>query len=442
MTKIIGVITARILSNQFPPNMVMEDIAGKTSFAHHVERLSRVKGIDGIFLATSKNQENKPLIEEADKLGCGWYEGDEDDVVERHIALCEREGAEAVIRVTGNCPLFDIDSPTAFVKEFKRQYHDFIYVSNLSTIYGTLSELISYNALLEVHKHYEGAAVSLYIRKNMELFDTFGIEIDESLCRQEYRLILDKQPDLDIVRRIYNDLYKGSPLNLGEVYMWLDDNPEIAHINRDIKAHSINIQVANLMEKPVYSVISLGSRYIILDEQKRPIDQSELVKRLRAKITDKRIAHRGRKLDIRPANDGDAKDVFDWRNNPQVRKSSFNTNKIKWEQHEQWFNNKLQDPLVATYIFSSEEIKLGSIRFEEKDSGIWVSVMLNPGYVRKKLGAQLIKLATEKYIREKKPEKQIIAEVKANNIISNKTFLKAGYEESHIVYAFRQNEVV
>jgi spore coat polysaccharide biosynthesis protein SpsF len=441
MGKVIGVITARILSDQ-SPNMIMKDIAGKTSFAHHVERLNRVKGIDGIFLATSKNKDNKSLIEEADKLGCGWYEGDEDDVVERHIALCERECAEAVIRVTGNCPLFDIDTPTVFVNEFKRQYHDFIYVSNLSTIYGTLSELISYNALLEVHKHYEGAAVSLYIRKNMELFDTFGIEIEESLCRPEYRLILDRQPDLDLVRYIYNDLYKGEPLNLGEVYMWLDDNPDIAKINKDIKAHSINIQVANLMEKPVYSVINLGSRYIILDEQKRPVDQSELVKRLREKITDKKIAHRGRKLDIRPANEGDAKDLLDWRNHPQARKSSFNANTIQWEQHKRWFDNKLQDPLTVIYIFCSEEIKLGSIRFEEKESGIWVSVMLNPGYVGKKLGAQLIKLATEKYIREKNPEKQIIAEVKTNNVISNKTFLKAGYEESHIVYTFRQSELM
>lgn len=439
MSKIIGVITARISSAQFP-NMAMKEIAGKTTFAHHVERLSRVKGINGIFLATSRNPKNKPLIEEANRLGCGLYEGEENDIVERHIALCEREGADAVIRVTGNCPLFDMQSSSDFVEEFNRQYHDFIYVSNLSTMYGTLSELISYNALLEVHKQYKREAVSLYIRKNMELFDTFGIEIDEILCRPEYRLILGEQSDLDLVRCIYDDLYKGKPLDLRDVYMWLDNHPELAQINKAIETHSVNIQVANLMEKPIYSVIRLRNRYIVLDEQKRPIDQSELVKRLSASITDKRVIQRGRKLDIRTADMRDIKDVFDWRNHPQARKGSFDTNAIPWEQHETWFKKKLQDPLTTIYIFSSGKVKLGSIRFEQKDKGIWVNVMLNPGYVGKKLGSQLIKLATDKYIRENRPDKQIIAEVKTDNVISNKTFLKAGYKESHIVYTFDEGE--
>lgn len=420
--------------------MAMKEIAGKTTFAHHVERLSRVNGISGIFLATSKNPKNKPLIEEANRLGCGWYEGDEYDIVERHVVLCEREGADAVLRVTGNCPLFDIQSSSDFVEEFNKQYHDFIYVSNLSTIYGTLSELISYNALLEVHKHYKKEAVSLYIRKNMELFDTFEIEIDEGLCRPEYRLILGEQSDLDLIRCIYNDLYKGKPLNLRDVYTWLDSHPELARMNKTSETHSVNIQVANLMEKPIYSVIRLKNRYIVLDEQKRPIDQSELVKRLGVSITDKKVIRKGRKLDIRVADLTDIKDLFDWRNHPQARKGSFDTNAITWEQHEAWFKKKLHDPLATIYIFSSDKVKLGSIRFEQKDKGIWVSVMLNPGYTGKKLGSQLIKLATKKYIRENRSGKQFIAEVKTDNVISNKTFLKAGYKESHIVYTFIESE--
>lgn len=279
MKKVIGIITARMASTRLP-GKVLKEIAGKTNFAHHVERMQHVYGLDGIFLATSKDPLNEVLIREAEKIGCGWYAGAEQDIVERHIALCEQEGADAVIRVTCDCPLFDMESASRFVKFFKSDYYDFIYVSNMAMLYGTLSELISYKALLEIHKKYRGPAVSIYIRENMQLFKTLGIEIEDELYRPEYRLTVDEPADLDLMRHIYEALYKGAPLNLKEVYTWLDDNPEIAHINKNIGVKEINVQAANLMETPLYSLIQSGSKHVILDEQKKPVEPSEFLKRL------------------------------------------------------------------------------------------------------------------------------------------------------------------
>lgn len=262
------------------PGKVLKEIAGKTNFAHHVERMRHVFGLDGIFLATSKDPHNEKLIKEAERLGCGWYAGAEQDVVERHIALCEREGADAVIRVTCDCPLFDMESASRFVELFNGDYYDFIYVSNMAMLYGTLSELISYKAFLEVHKKYRGPAASIHIRENMQLFKTLGIEIDGDLCRPEYRLTVDEPADLDLMRHIYEALYKGIPLNLKDVYTWLDDNPEIARINKNIEVKGINVQAANLMETPLYSLIKSGNKHLILDEQKKPVEPSEFVKYL------------------------------------------------------------------------------------------------------------------------------------------------------------------
>ena len=52
MKKIIGVITARMDSTRLP-GKVLANIAGKSLFAHHVERMLSVKGIEEVFLATS-----------------------------------------------------------------------------------------------------------------------------------------------------------------------------------------------------------------------------------------------------------------------------------------------------------------------------------------------------------------------------------------------------
>ncbi len=279
MGKVIGVITARMASTRLP-GKVLKAIAGKTNFAHHVERMRHVTGLDGVFLATSKDPLNKSLIKEAERLGCGWYAGAEQDVVERHVALCKREKADAVIRVTCDCPLFDIDSASRFVELFKKRHYDFVYVSNMPVMYGTLSELISDKALIEVHKHYRGPAVSLYIRENMKLFKTFSIKIDNDLCRPEYRLTVDEPADLDLVRHIYEALYRGEPLSLKEVYTWLDDHPKIAKLNAKVKIKDVNIYAESLVQKPLYMITRSGNSHVVLDEQRKPVDPLKFVKRL------------------------------------------------------------------------------------------------------------------------------------------------------------------
>lgn len=281
MRKVIGVVTARMASTRLP-GKVLKEIAGKTNFAHHVERMKDIQRIDGVFLATSVDPLNEGLIREAEKLGCGWYAGAEQDVVERHVALCEREEADAVIRVTCDCPLFDIESASRFVKKFKDEYYDFIYVANVPMLYGTLSELISCNALKKVHKYYKGPAVSQYIRENMGEFKTSGIEVSNDLYRPEYRLTVDEPADLELIRHIYNTLYKGKPILLKDVYDWLDDNPGTARINRHVGVKGVNIEIANLAERPLFSVVKAGNRYLILDHQKKAVDSTVFLEKLRS----------------------------------------------------------------------------------------------------------------------------------------------------------------
>ncbi len=280
MKKVIGVITARMASTRLP-GKVLQKMAGKSVFAHHVERMQHVQGLDGVFLATSEDPKNRELIEEAERLGCGWYAGAEQDIVDRHVRLCEREQADAVIRVTCDSPIFDIGSAGRFIEEFNREYCDYISVSNMTMIQGTLSELIAYRALVEVHKHYRGAAISLPIKENPDKFKLRGIEIDIDLCRPEYRLTIDELIDIEMIRRIYEALYKGSPLDLHEVYTWLDDNPLVAKMNMRVGIKGCEQQSANLTEVPLFSVVKSGKKHVILDEQKRMIEPAQFLDALK-----------------------------------------------------------------------------------------------------------------------------------------------------------------
>jgi len=118
------------------------------------------------------------------------------------------------------------------------------------------------------------------------------------------------------------------------------------------------------------------------------------------------------------------------------KKFFFNQELLSWEEHEKWFMAKLKNPDTTAYMAYYGEKKVGTIRFESKESVIKTSVMLNPLFLGKGLGSQVIKLGVEDYIKEKKPKKSLIAEIKKENIASQKAFTKAGFKERHIAYIY------
>ena len=144
----------------------------------------------------------------------------------------------------------------------------------------------------------------------------------------------------------------------------------------------------------------------------------------------------GEAIEIREIQDDDINDLFNWRNHPEVRKNFFNTNPISWDEHEKWFKAKIKDSYTSIYIACSGKDKVGSIRFEDKSDVIKVSIMLNPDFLGKGFGSEVIRLGTERFIKEKNPYKPIHAEIKRDNIASLKAFQKAGFEESYLVFVY------
>jgi RimJ/RimL family protein N-acetyltransferase len=110
------------------------------------------------------------------------------------------------------------------------------------------------------------------------------------------------------------------------------------------------------------------------------------------------------------------------------------------DEHEKWFKTKIKDSYTSIYIACSGKDKVGSIRFEDKGEAVKVNVMLNPDFLGKGLGSKIIKLGTEKFIKQRHGDKQIIAEIKRDNIASIKAFQKAGFEESHLTLVYRYEQ--
>ena len=133
----------------------------------------------------------------------------------------------------------------------------------------------------------------------------------------------------------------------------------------------------------------------------------------------------------------DINDMFEWRNHPDIRENFFNQELLSWDEHEKWFTSKLKDPDATVYMAYYRKEKIGTIRFERENSMIKTSVMLNPLFLGKGLGSQVIKMGVKRFIMEKNPDMQIIAEIKKDNVASIKAFEKAGFEEGSFAYIFK-----
>lgn len=146
---------------------------------------------------------------------------------------------------------------------------------------------------------------------------------------------------------------------------------------------------------------------------------------------------RSDELKFRDVEDGDCKDLYDWRNHPIVRKNSFNMSAFSFDEHQNWFKGKRQSAGTTIYIGCCQDHKVGAIRFEDEKDGIKVNVMLNPEYIGKGLGVRLIESGVKKFKEQNKTDKAIIAEIKEDNVASIKAFERAGFKKSHLTYVFK-----
>mgnify|MGYP001578614546 FL=1 len=137
-------------------------------------------------------------------------------------------------------------------------------------------------------------------------------------------------------------------------------------------------------------------------------------------------------ISLRAAAECDMPDLLEWRNHPETRKSSFNTDSITPEAHEAWFKKKLVSAETVIYIAMSGSDKIGSARFEDTGEAIRTSVMLNQAFFGKRLGSKVIAIETKKYKSEKKPSKPLVAEIKTSNAASIRAFAKADFKESFV----------
>ncbi len=146
------IIQARLGSTRLP-RKVLADIGGWPMIRHVHHRMSLV----GIPLVIACPPEDAPEINAA-YGGCQYGTPDcaPHDVLQRYLLTAKEYGFDAIMRVTGDCPLIDPDVCSQVLKVFYNGYPGIQYVANdLWPSYpdGFGCEIFTRAALEEAHRH-------------------------------------------------------------------------------------------------------------------------------------------------------------------------------------------------------------------------------------------------------------------------------------------------
>jgi len=131
---------------------------------------------------------------------------------------------------------------------------------------------------------------------------------------------------------------------------------------------------------------------------------------------------------FRPVVVEDRERLFGWANDPAVRRASFQSKKIEWDEHCRWLAAIGSDNRVKFWmILTVSGDESGSVRFEMNDSVAEISITVAPRFRGLGLAGVIIRRACAWLFGEARQIERITALVKKENERSLKSFLRAGF---------------
>lgn len=233
----VVIVQARMTSTRLPGKVLLP-LGGEPMLARLVERLRRVKHANAIVIATTTNASDDAIVALCDRLGVAHRRGSEHDVLSRYAEAAALHHADAVVRVTSDCPLIDpalIDHVIA-----RYQVGDADYVSNMlppSWPYGMAVEVFSAKALAEAHAEARQAAerehVTPFLYAQPERYRLYNVTSPVDLSAQ--RWTVDTPEDHDLVQRLFDAVFPAKPeFTLADLQAAMQDNPDWLAINQHI----------------------------------------------------------------------------------------------------------------------------------------------------------------------------------------------------------------
>jgi spore coat polysaccharide biosynthesis protein SpsF len=233
--KVVAIIQARMSSTRLPGKVLMP-LAGKPVLAHVVQRSQACRQVDEVVVATSADSSDDALEQWCAHNQVHCYRGSLNDVLDRYYQAAKLHGADAIVRITADCPAIDSHTVDEVIQGFIQGGFEFYGLSGEFPD-GLDCTVFSFRAIekawQEAKLPSEREHVGPYIEKNPLLFKNGGLKKYTGLSHM--RWTLDEPRDYEFLCQVFDQLAHQDKLFTAEdVLALLNEQPELQGINQTI----------------------------------------------------------------------------------------------------------------------------------------------------------------------------------------------------------------
>ena len=241
---VVIIIQARMGSTRLP-GKILKKVMGRPLLEYLLERLKRVRKASEICVATTTKPQEQPILDICFRMSVKTFRGSEDDVLERYFLAAQYLKAEAIVRVTSDCPLIDpveIDKLIGYYLESSNKYDYMTSCLQRSYPMGMDAELFSFEALKKAHEEAksqpEREHVTPYIYWNPDLFRLGNVAYEED--QKDHRWTVDTPEDFELISKIIESLYPSKPeFSIKDILNLFQKNPEWKKINSHVRQKTV-----------------------------------------------------------------------------------------------------------------------------------------------------------------------------------------------------------
>lgn len=233
--KYVAMIQARVDSSRLR-NKVLMEVVGKPILQHVIERVQKSQRLNEVIVVTSIEKSNLPILALCANLGVRVFAGAENDVLDRYYQAARLWKPDYVVRVTGDCPLFDGSLLDVAIDSLKPSA-DYLGMISETFADGLDIEIIKFDALYKSWKNArlqsQREHVTQYILQNPELFELQDFVSSIGNFGSE-RWTLDEIEDFRFISAILTGLAAEGKETFGyqDVLRYLDRYPELRSMNQ------------------------------------------------------------------------------------------------------------------------------------------------------------------------------------------------------------------
>ena len=224
------------------PGKVLRPLAGRPVLSWVLRAVRESRCADDVVVATSTLPEDDAVAALAEAEGAAVVRGPVDDVLDRYLLALDAHPADAVLRLTADCPLLDPALLRAVVGAWQAApaEHDYVATTLQRTLPRGLDvELVTAAALREagrLARDHDRSHVTSYVWGHPADFRLLGLVV--APAAQDLRVTLDTAEDAALLDAVVAELGDRAP-GWRELVALLRSRPEFVALNAAVQQKAL-----------------------------------------------------------------------------------------------------------------------------------------------------------------------------------------------------------